>query len=159
MNIKIKKWVIFSSLGLVSIGTGIFLFMVLIEALGAFGVRGYLLLGIFIVSVIFYIVYEMRVRRDYKIANEVVEEVASEYKEQLDPEELRTAKQELRKRLMNIVHDESYTFFKKNKPTKSARHAVEAQKFLNALNKGMIAAHKDHAHLHPELQAYSSIKD
>lgn len=48
---------------------------------------------------------------------------------------------------------------KNNERIKSARHAVEAQKLLKALNKGMVKEHMKHKDEHPELQAYSSFED
>ena len=119
MNIRIKKWAVFGSLGLISISTGIFLFIVLIEALGKYGFRGYLALGIFIIRIVSYVAYERKVRQKYKIVDEAVEEVAREYeKKPVDLGSMTTiqdVKSELRNHLRSKVDNESFTLFGVNK--------------------------------------------
>lgn len=119
MNIRIKKWAVFGSLGLVSISTGIFLFIVLIEALGKYGFQGYLALGIFIISFVLYIAYERKVRQKYKIVDEALEEVAKEYDKKPvnlgSMTSIQDVKSELRTHLRSKVANESYTLFGMNK--------------------------------------------
>lgn len=103
---KIKKWWLFSVLGLTSIGTGIFLVEVLIEALGRYGIKGYLIFAIFLVTTIIYILYELNQRTQYKIADEVAAQIAEEYKYKFDLETLRTIKSDLAKHLKDKSFNE-----------------------------------------------------
>lgn len=61
--------------------------------------------------------------------------------------------------LMAWVQKRLYGHYKENETTKSSKHLEESKRLLKALSKGMIEVHKDHAHMHPELQKYSSIED
>ena len=119
MNIRIKKWAVFGSLGLISISTGIFLFIVLIEALGKYGFRGYLALGIFTISLISYIAYDRSVKGKYKIVDEAVEEVAKEYEKKPvnlgSMTSIQDVKSELRSHLRSKADNESFTLFGVNK--------------------------------------------
>lgn len=119
MSIKIKKWAVFGSLGLVSFSSGAFLFIVLTEALGKYGFWGHLALGIFIVSLVSYIAYDRKVRQKYKIVDEAVEEVAKEYEKKPvnlgSMTSIQDVKSELRNHLRGKVDNESYTLFGVNK--------------------------------------------
>lgn len=115
MNIKIKKWAVFGSLGLISFSSGEFLFIVLIEALGKYGFLGHLALGMFIVSFVLYIAYDRKVRQKYNIVDEAVEEVAREYEKKPvnlgSMTSIQDIKSELRSHLRGKVDNESYTLF------------------------------------------------
>lgn len=108
---KIKKGIIYGCLGLLSIGLGLFLFVELVKALGQYGLKGYVILGIFIVSLILYLGHEFDVKTRKKLADETSEQIISEYKEKFSQVELAELKKQLSQHLKSKIYDEKFNIF------------------------------------------------
>lgn len=120
MQLKIKKRVIYEILGIIPLGLGLFLITVFFEGLNRYGIKGYTMLAIFLLSGYLYWQYEHRRKEKLKIVDEVAEKVASEYEDKFNYGELGKNKSDLREHLINKNNEEDVfiiplPFFKKHK--------------------------------------------
>lgn len=100
MKIRIKKWVVYGTFGIIPLVLGMFLITVFFEGLNRYGTKGYAMLAIFLITGFFYWQYEKGRKEERKIIDEVAEKVSSEYQDKFDPHELETSKSELKEHLI-----------------------------------------------------------
>lgn len=105
---KIKKRVFYGILGIISLSLGIFLCWVLLNALSKYGISGYLVFILFLITTILYISYELNIKSKNKIANEVVDQLYNEYSDKLDQAILEDTKTKLLKNLIDKTYNETW---------------------------------------------------
>lgn len=110
---RIKKQYFYGSLGILSIGLGLFLLTELIKALSTYGFVGYVILGIFIVSLIAYLRYDSDLKIKEKMADEATKEAISEYAQKINGTDLTELRAKLNSHLKQKIYEESYTLFGK----------------------------------------------
>lgn len=106
---EIKKQLIYGFLGLISIGSGLFLLIELVKAIGSYGYVGYAILAIFLFSLVLYLRYELEVKSNEKLADKVTDQMISEYRNKFNLSEISELKKQLNQRLKRNVYEESYT--------------------------------------------------
>lgn len=97
---NIKNRIIYGSLGIIALGIGMFLVTVFFESLDRYGIRGYLIFITFLIMVFLYWRYDNRKKKEFKIIDQVVKEVASEYENRLSGDDLEQTKKDLREYLI-----------------------------------------------------------
>lgn len=112
MTIKIKKQTLLGICGLLSISLGFSLITDLLESVSSQGLRGYIFLGVFLISTVLFIVYLVELKERYKIVDEVVEEMREEYERKFGLSGLGDFSEELRIRLERKIQENSFTLFK-----------------------------------------------
>jgi len=105
---EIKKSTVVGIAFIFCVATGLLLIQILFESLPKYGWAGYASLIIFLAS-LFWIIFDLRRQKSgYKIIEETVEEVASEYESKLSIPELENYKVQLRDYLKKDLEKETY---------------------------------------------------